>query len=185
MTISRIEGIKCPKCEKSTDVQLWDTINVTLDPEEKVNLFNGKINFFNCKYCDFKAPIPNSLLYHDMTKKFWIYYFPINLITDNEFIRGNFTYEGKLKNLTHINEAFEYMLNPIIVFSMQELKNHIYFRDRLLEVEEQDAEAWSDKARDLTDQGMYDEAIQILDKAIEIDPTWATPWYNRGIVLYN
>lgn len=31
----------------------------------------------------------------------------------------------------------------------------------------------------------YEEAIQAYDKAIEINPQDAVPWYNKGIVLYN
>jgi tetratricopeptide (TPR) repeat protein len=29
----------------------------------------------------------------------------------------------------------------------------------------------------------YDEAIQAYDKAIELNPQFATPWYNKGLAL--
>lgn len=45
------------------------------------------------------------------------------------------------------------------------------------------AEDWVEKGVDFFGQGKYDEALQTLDKAIEIDPKLADAWVNKGVAL--
>jgi tetratricopeptide (TPR) repeat protein len=48
---------------------------------------------------------------------------------------------------------------------------------------QQTASEWMDKGIALAEQGKYDEAIQVYDKAIEQDPTFAYPWNGKGLIL--
>jgi transcription elongation factor Elf1 len=70
MTLKRNETVKCPKCGHEENVELWDTLNVSLDPRDKELLFQGKINLFVCSECDHHAFINIPLLYHDMRRRF-------------------------------------------------------------------------------------------------------------------
>ena len=48
----------------------------------------------------------------------------------------------------------------------------------------QSAKDWFDKGNSLYDQGKYDEAIKVLDKAIGYDSNDAEAWNKKGEALY-
>ena len=43
---------------------------------------------------------------------------------------------------------------------------------------------WINRGNDHVESGMYPEAIQCYDKALEINPRDAKTWFNKGNVLY-
>lgn len=83
--MSKIETrtITCPQCGKKGEQIVWDSINVGLDPEARERIFNEEIFEWTCPHCGLKAIAPFSTLYHNMEKKFMIYYFPQR--SDNDF----------------------------------------------------------------------------------------------------
>ena len=45
---------------------------------------------------------------------------------------------------------------------------------------------WTNLAADLNNKGKYEEALDAVERALEIDSTtYARPWYNKGNILYN
>lgn len=42
------------------------------------------------------------------------------------------------------------------------------------------AREWFDKGMDLTDVGMYEEALEAYDRALELNPNDAIAWNNKG-----
>lgn len=69
---------------------MWSSVNVTIDPELKEQLFNAEINRFACKRCGHEAFMPVSLLYHDMEGKFCIQFYPAEQLYEEDFY-DNFT----------------------------------------------------------------------------------------------
>lgn len=65
--------IKCEKCGEIFDVEAYDSINVTLDPELKEKIFDGSIYSFVCPHCGQEHYINYPILYHDMEHKFMIH----------------------------------------------------------------------------------------------------------------
>src|SRR5262245_50825522 len=116
--MSRKESVSlsCPKCGNEQQIIVWTSLNVTLDPEARDDLFQGKINQFECQKCDTKASIDANLLYHDMERDFVVWYFSPQQIEDEEFL-GNFTLEGIFTvpglSGTQLSKALQ---NPHIVF---------------------------------------------------------------------
>ena len=74
MSLENIHKVHCPSCKAENEVNIWDSINVTLDPEIKPELLNGKIFKYNCIKCNFEFKLEYPFLYHDMDKKIMIWY---------------------------------------------------------------------------------------------------------------
>jgi predicted RNA-binding Zn-ribbon protein involved in translation (DUF1610 family) len=58
--------IECPECGLKQKVNIYESVNVTHDPDLKEELLQGKINIFKCHKCGHQSIINNPLLYHDM-----------------------------------------------------------------------------------------------------------------------
>ena len=126
--------LECPSCGHSQKVTLWDSINVTLDPGLREDLFNGKINVFICDACEEEAFIPIPLMYHDMERTLCVQYYPFNYEHEDEGILNWFTIEGKLKVDDYSGMSFgEYVFDPHIVLSPNEMIRYILFRETLFE----------------------------------------------------
>jgi hypothetical protein len=128
--------IHCPQCGNKQIMAIWDILNTATDGEAKNDLLNGKINFFQCGTCNFKSFIPFPLLYHDVQKKYVVYYLP-----DDELERSlkshHFTLDGDLRvdsprieNADHENG--DYFKKIRVVFTMMEMINYVRFRERLV-----------------------------------------------------
>jgi predicted nucleic-acid-binding Zn-ribbon protein len=64
--------ISCPNCLSNQIVTLWNSINVTLDPDLEKKFYDRDINQFTCEKCGYSAFVEKDLLYHNMEKKFMI-----------------------------------------------------------------------------------------------------------------
>jgi hypothetical protein len=133
MTMTQIEHINCPKCETSHNVQIWQTVNVTNDPDLKKKLLDGEINIFKCDSCDFESYIPIPLLYHDMELKYCVQLVPFDIAVEDDFLQ-NYDSEAQLTGvMSQMKQFTPYLAKPHIVFNMQELILYILFRDKLAE----------------------------------------------------
>jgi hypothetical protein len=134
MSIVRTEKITCPKCHYLQDTPVWHSVNVSLDPTLRERLFNGEINLFTCTKCGKRATIDVPLLYHDMTRKYCVQYYPPKSLEDPKFVR-ELTSEKKADNPTKLPASKaqsldrDYLSRPHIVFDMHEMVRYIMFRD--------------------------------------------------------
>jgi len=74
--LSTREFVLCPHCDSSQDFKIYDSINVTLNPDFKEKLLNGELTTFKCENCGYSVETAYLLLYHDMDKKLMIYLDP-------------------------------------------------------------------------------------------------------------
>jgi hypothetical protein len=130
MTIQTSRSYHCPKCGHPQEFTLWQSLNVTLNPELKERLFHGQINVFTCDSCNFASFIDYPLLYHDMDRTFCIQYYPVAALEDEDFFKI-FRKNGTL-NLNM--PSGHYLENPHLVFDMHEMLRYIIFRERIFEV---------------------------------------------------
>ena len=100
MTDSKNLGLKCPKCGEKVNITIWNTLNITLNPELKEELFQGRINIFHCQKCKFVVQFPNTFMYHDMKRKFCVMYFPVLIFGNEDMLNKTFTEDGDC--YTHI-----------------------------------------------------------------------------------
>ena len=73
MSKKSVATIICPYCNKKLDINIWESVNVDLNPEEKEKIFGGHFFDFTCKHCRKIIHGLFSCLYHDMTHRFMIY----------------------------------------------------------------------------------------------------------------
>jgi len=65
---------QCLCCGQAQEVQVWETVNVSLHPKLKPKLLSGELFDFACKHCAHDAELQYPLLYHDMKRRamFWL-----------------------------------------------------------------------------------------------------------------
>lgn len=128
--------LQCPHCGNTQETIVWQSLNVTLDPELKQKLLAAEINLFKCKKCHKKTFINAPLLYHDMRQRFFVQYYPPEVLEDNELL-GQYSPDGSL-SLTNIpaavTESDAYLTRPHIVFDIDEMIRYVAFRDRLVDL---------------------------------------------------
>jgi hypothetical protein len=138
MSSHNLLEVECPSCKVKQDITIWQSINVTRDPELKEQLFTGKINYFTCGHCDFEGFITAPLVYDDREKKICIRYVPVEYLEDEDYLRDSFTEDAKIRPRLPVDTAdiadTEYFRQAHIVFSMTELIRYVLFRDRLGQV---------------------------------------------------
>lgn len=135
MSIERPIELTCPICEHDQVVVVWESLNADVSPTAREQLFEGRINVFDCEGCGKSFPISTPLLYHDMTRRFLVQFYPFENIEDDEFLArfdrdGHPTVFAEAFRMTPKADAFQYMTAPHVVFSMDELVRHVLFRER-------------------------------------------------------
>ena len=65
---------KCPHCENVFEITERVAINVTLDPGLKNKVLKGKIFRHTCPNCQKELVILNNCMYHDLDKRFMVYF---------------------------------------------------------------------------------------------------------------
>lgn len=78
MSKSREERVKCPACGQQGSFTLWESINVTEDPELKERFMSGELNTFRCAGCTHETQVWYPMLYHDMDQLLMVWFMPGN-----------------------------------------------------------------------------------------------------------
>jgi transcription elongation factor Elf1 len=65
--------LECPVCNVEFPARIWSSVNVTLDPQLKDEVMEGRLNRVICSACGFSGRSPDPFLYHDMDKKMMFY----------------------------------------------------------------------------------------------------------------
>lgn len=136
MTRPRTEELECPSCGMKKNVILYDSINVTVDPNLREKLFNGEVNVLNCDKCGDSAFFAAPFLYHDMERKFMVQFVPFAYVEEKVFLQ-NFTKDGKLLHVVAMRfpRSFRQMCKNLqIVFDIEELMRYVIFREKLYDM---------------------------------------------------
>ena len=72
MSSMRRVAVECPACNKKYDIEIWETLNATLDRGLKEKLFSGKFFSEVCPNCGEENNVNYPLLYHDMKQNVMI-----------------------------------------------------------------------------------------------------------------
>ena len=139
MTRVSSHELECSHCGFKQNVNIWESINVSLDPDLRQRLFQGQINVFKCQKCEKETFISVPLFYHDMEKGFSVQFFPLDWLQDESLLLDAFTREGELNTgLFQLPETSDYIKRTHIVFDMDELLRYVVFREKLYQ-------AWNKK----------------------------------------
>ena len=85
MSMNSIKKVNCPKCDNSQDFEIWNSINVSLDPRLKERVLNRSVLTFECEKCGYKEEGIYPLLYHDMDKKLMLFLLPKDEYNEERF----------------------------------------------------------------------------------------------------
>lgn len=127
--MSKVHTIKleCKSCSHEMDFTVWDSVNVSLDPDMKEKVLNGEIFNIKCPNCGKSHFIDYPTLYHDMDKQCMIYY-----LRDNESIKQIYNlYLDRNKNNSFFNTLKHTTIR--IVTSPLELEEKILIFDNNLD----------------------------------------------------
>lgn len=72
MTMISSMTVDCPQCSTSQEVTVYQTINVSLNPELKEPLIQRELTRFQCSQCARTTQLEYELLYHDMQRQYFI-----------------------------------------------------------------------------------------------------------------
>src|SRR5262245_51714005 len=65
--------VRCPKCSVESAFTIWESINVTIDPQLKSRLLQGNLTTLCCNNCGTESDVHFDCLYHDMEKSIAIW----------------------------------------------------------------------------------------------------------------
>ena len=68
--------VSCKNCNKQTEVELRQSINVALDPELKARVKDGSLFVWECPYCGLRNLALYQTLYHDPDAKLMVWLLP-------------------------------------------------------------------------------------------------------------
>lgn len=70
------QTIACPKCGKMISIDVWDSIDIPYDIEQKEKVLKNTFFKATCEDCKISFPIAYKCLYNDMEQKFLIWLVP-------------------------------------------------------------------------------------------------------------
>ena len=76
MSLIRTVKYNCPKCKQEAETTIYDSINVSLDPDLKEKFMKGRFFNVKCPHCHKEITLPYGFIYHDMGKKLMFFFSP-------------------------------------------------------------------------------------------------------------
>jgi transcription elongation factor Elf1 len=86
MSSQKTYNIRCPQCGHEQKVDLYDSVNVTQQPDLKVALFENRLNRILCTSCEASFRIDKPLLYHDSDRNILIHWMPDTTVSREEIL---------------------------------------------------------------------------------------------------
>lgn len=68
MSQSRIVNLKCSGCGAENEFTVYDSVNVSLEPELKKKVLDGSLFKMHCRQCEASIVVKYDILYHDMSE---------------------------------------------------------------------------------------------------------------------
>lgn len=167
MSLVHKEEIICPKCKTHGEFDIWETMNVDLNPELREKLFSEDAFFYRCPKCGMEIAVPYDFIYHDMKHKF--------IIMFSFFEPDEFDYEPL--EIPHLSESLkDYTFRHAI--GLFELKEKIHILEKGL----------NDVAIERMKYAMsHYECPQFAEKGIKLyfsDVRYDLPEYPLGSILF-
>lgn len=72
------------QCGSSFTARVWESVNVTQDPELKRAVLDGELNAVTCPQCHVRERVEATFLYHDMERRLMVFVYPADKEEDWE-----------------------------------------------------------------------------------------------------
>lgn len=129
MSKKSTQKITCPKCGHEQEEVIWDSVNVTIDPEAKQKIKDGNFFTFHCAQCGYEAPLAYPCLYHDMEQGLLAWLLPGNGNKERNLDQINSMISGMGIDFTNEEKPYSYR----IVEDANDLKEKILIFDEGLD----------------------------------------------------
>jgi len=104
----------CPICGFTQPASVYTSVNVSLDPQLRDNIFDDSLNRITCSDCGETYPVILNLLYHNMEREFAVWFLPDGEITEAE--------REALERVSRMMGIGEYLLKAHITYTWDEFK---------------------------------------------------------------
>ena len=94
------KSIVCPKCNETTQTEIYTSINSLNDPELRVRALDESLFKWRCSCCGHQARLTYPVLYNDMKNRFMVYLIP----RIERFQLADKELEEEFANLKNINK---------------------------------------------------------------------------------
>lgn len=144
--------VECAYCHAKGEYTHWSSINVDLNPELRKDIFSGKLFEFHCPECGKITYIPAGTLYHDMKRKFMLFfdfrkpqdfdYAPMEMPEDFPYLPdyktrgvfGLYQFKEKIRIFEHglddvAIERMKYMITRLLMPEIAARGYTLYFSD--------------------------------------------------------
>lgn len=115
--------IKCPKCGETQQVDLYESVNVTRQPELRDQLMTNKINEVTCSACGYAYRVDKPFLYIDQAHMLLIYLIPTK---EEQYDLGEEQFEDFMRNMMSLLPQDFKAPEVQLVFSRVELIERIF-----------------------------------------------------------
>lgn len=102
MSSCHSEFIPCSRCGRKGDYIVWDSVNTERNPELADKIKDESLFEWTCPHCGHKEAVWYPCLYHDMKRRFMVYYCDDPKIDVPRDLKG----QGYLLRLTRTPEEF-------------------------------------------------------------------------------
>jgi hypothetical protein len=86
MSAQKTYSIRCPQCRSEQTAELYESINVSQQPELKTALFENRLNRITCEACEASFRVDKPLLYHDPDRMILIHWMPETAAARDEIL---------------------------------------------------------------------------------------------------
>lgn len=86
MSAQKTYNIRCPHCGQEQKVELYDSVNVTQQPDLKTALFENRLNRIQCESCEASFRVDKPLLYHDPDRNILIHWMPDTAVSREDIL---------------------------------------------------------------------------------------------------
>lgn len=76
MSKYNMEPIVCPVCKTEHKIKIWENLEVAENEKQKEKILNNEFFMFDCKKCDYSAPLAYNFLYSDKKKNLLMWLLP-------------------------------------------------------------------------------------------------------------
>ncbi|MFZ1319994.1 MAG: CpXC domain-containing protein [Ignavibacteria bacterium] len=126
MTKLNITFVNCLECDYQNNVELYESVNVTIDPDLKEKILDDSFKKFVCENCKFESKLEYGFMYHDMEKQIMIVYNP-----DKEYLKEVIEQiKNDSDNFPAGMKSPGYFSDPVAISDWEELKVAILKNDQ-------------------------------------------------------
>jgi len=98
MSIESEYSLTC-SCGRMFYADLYDTVNVTAEPELRASIMERRLNVVECPRCHQRCYVDKPFLYHDMERELLLYIYPVACASQEAGLRDEIA--GCVRSMAH------------------------------------------------------------------------------------